>query len=323
MQAAWVKYGRSCFVFRLLLRCVAADLAFYEQLVIDGFSGRRYNKRKFVSSNLGIKMGPQSPEHVAKRADARRGKKMTAEQRAQLSIQRSGRKQLNPRSDKHRASLSAALKGRPPSESCKEKAIAANTGRPFSQEHRLKLSRALKLRKLTPEHKAKMSAANIGKTLSAETRLKISIAKTGRPGRKWTEEQRLRQSEKTKGKKSQAKSAARLRYAASLPERINPRVLCACGCGTTFLKFYNLRPRRYVKGHGPKPPKCIKSPVSDRLLASLHARPRHITDIAAGTGISLGVVSVLLPKMRQRGLVVRTGPGLYQLNSNKEMADEG
>ena len=74
-----------------------------------------------------------------------------------------------PQSAEHRAKISAALRGKPPSAQTLAAAAAVTRGKPLSAEHRAKLSAALKGR----------PSARKGRTfkpLSAETRAKMSAA---------------------------------------------------------------------------------------------------------------------------------------------------
>lgn len=75
----------------------------------------------------------------------------------------------------HRASLSKAKMGKKPSPETIALLSALRTG----------TKRSLETRK-------KMSAWQIGRIRSAETRARISAAKKGKPGHKWTAEQRLK-----------------------------------------------------------------------------------------------------------------------------------
>lgn len=85
----------------------------------------------------------QSPEVLAKMADACRGKSLSPERRARMADTKRGRTY----STEHRAAISASLKGRTLSETHRQNIIAARTGRPMSPETRARISAAKRARR--------------------------------------------------------------------------------------------------------------------------------------------------------------------------------
>lgn len=94
---------------------------------------------------------------------------------------------------------------------------AVHRGQVWTAEQRARMSEALRGRVLTPEHCAAISAAKMGKHVSQETRAKLAAAARGktlsqeaktkvgaaskaRPRRRWTEEEKARQSALIRGK---------------------------------------------------------------------------------------------------------------------------
>lgn len=104
LQAAWVKYGESTFVHRILLVCKPEQLTMYEQLCLDGLKPE-YNTLLNARSARGYRHTPEalrklrskrlSPEHKAKIGAAHRGKTVSETTRAKLRALRIG-KGLSP-----------------------------------------------------------------------------------------------------------------------------------------------------------------------------------------------------------------------------------
>jgi hypothetical protein len=93
------------------------------------------------------------------------------------------------------------------SDETKRKISERTKGKKISQEHRERITKSWQ--NLDPEVYSKYCEARKGKLLSEETRRKMSEAKKGKPGRKWTEEQKLAakgkiMSEETRHKLSEA-----------------------------------------------------------------------------------------------------------------------
>jgi group I intron endonuclease len=102
LQRAFNKYGEGTLVFSKLIVCAPGDLLMYEQIAIDatpraklynsalsagsmlGFKHSDETKAKWSAARRGMKR-PRSPEHTQKIADARRGKHLSAQARANQS----------------------------------------------------------------------------------------------------------------------------------------------------------------------------------------------------------------------------------------------
>lgn len=128
LQRSWRKYGASAFKFEPILVCAPEDLLFYEQLAIDGFGTaqpRGFNICPVAGSLLGHKRDPEVVRSIALK---RRGHRWTPEQRARLSLLRTGKP-------------IPKLRGRPswnkgvsPSAETREKLRAFNLGKKQSAE---------------------------------------------------------------------------------------------------------------------------------------------------------------------------------------------
>lgn len=118
-----------------------------------------------------------SEETKAKIGAANRGKKRSAEFRAQMSIARLG-KRRGPRPEVGPA-ISAAKKGKPQTAAHREANRRAHLGQIVTEKHRAKLSAALKGRKRPPfsdEWRKHIGNAGIGRVHSIETRAKRSAS---------------------------------------------------------------------------------------------------------------------------------------------------
>lgn len=76
------------------------------------------------------------------------------------------------------------------SEETRAKISAANKGKKHSAEARAQISEAVSTRQSDPGVRAQISARSQASNARPETKAKISAALKGRPGRKWTEEQK-------------------------------------------------------------------------------------------------------------------------------------
>ena len=133
LQRSWNKYGEDVFEFRILFYCDPELCIAFEQRTMDVLDPE-YNIAPVAGSCLGVKFGPPS--------------------------------------DKTRAKMSAAQKGRTFSEEHRKKLSAANMGNRHSPETRAKM----RGRKMSKESRAKVSAAHKGRRHSEETRAKISAS---------------------------------------------------------------------------------------------------------------------------------------------------
>lgn len=84
LQRASDKYGVENLVFKVLLICQPENLLVYEQIAINALKPR-YNIALTAGSNLGRKFGPQTAEHIAKRAAKHLGMRRSPETCARIS----------------------------------------------------------------------------------------------------------------------------------------------------------------------------------------------------------------------------------------------
>ena len=179
LQRAYNKYGKSAFVFRVILLCDIENLTFFEQLVVDLYKpGQLYNiALECVTGTLGV---IPSEETRIKMGNAHRGAKHSEETKRKMSKAARGEKNPNygkSPSEETRRKLSETHKGK----NCYW------YGKHHSKETREKISRAKFGSKHSEESKEKMSLArrgennpNYGKKLSVETKRKLSKAASGK-----------------------------------------------------------------------------------------------------------------------------------------------
>jgi hypothetical protein len=158
-------------------------------------------------------------ETLAVLSAKKRGRKLSAEHRAQLS------EALKLRSQESFAKISAALRGHSVSAETRAKisasrigikpsahAIAmvkaANTGRIRSSEFRAKVSAVLQGRHVSEETRKKISAAQRGRVVSQEMRTRISATLTGR---RLSDEEKERRRPLTHGAEWRAKHSAAMK----------------------------------------------------------------------------------------------------------------
>lgn len=115
--------------------------------------------------NFGVPLAPEHREKIAAAARGRKRPTFSEEWRSRLSAARKGRKM----SPEQRAAMSARMVGKMPSPQFFEKARIANAGRKASAETRKKMSDAKKGVSFSPEHCAKLSAAQLGKPRGPQT----------------------------------------------------------------------------------------------------------------------------------------------------------
>lgn len=157
LQNAYNKYGESALAFAKFIICAPADLLFYEQRTIDAFSaGRLYNVSPVAGSQLGFK---HSDETKAAYSATRRGvpKPRTAEHTQKIANARRGKKL----SDEARANQSAAQKGRAKTAEHVEKVAAANRGKIRSVEV-IEQMRAMRANKPTKRTEGFVGVSRVG-----------------------------------------------------------------------------------------------------------------------------------------------------------------
>lgn len=207
----WAKYDEAAFRFDVLEYVPDREMLIVrEQHHMDTLKPW-YNTQPCAASCLGIK---RSKDFCAKVSKAKTGFRHSEETKKKLSALRSlpenreiARRQviawlsnvsdeekaarmrkaraarsgaIYHASDETRRKLSAALRGRKPSDHCLEAAAKKNTGRPRSEETRRKMSDSGKGRVVSEETRQKMSVARAGRKLSEEQRRRISEGMTGR-----------------------------------------------------------------------------------------------------------------------------------------------
>lgn len=121
LQASWNKYGGWFFEFIILERCEKDKLVEREQFYIDTLKPE-YNKRPKAASNVGIKYGKQTAEHIEKRTAPQRNRKRSAEACLNNSNAQKGKKLLP-----HVKAILASYLNRPCSEEKKIKIGIANS----------------------------------------------------------------------------------------------------------------------------------------------------------------------------------------------------
>lgn len=147
LQRAFDKYGEAALVFSKLLVCAPADLLLYEQLVLDshdfrelynvapiagsqlGFKHTAETKARYSEQRRGKKLGPRPPEIVQKIADARRGKPLSAQARANQSAGQRG----IPKSPEHVAKVAAANRGKKRSAEVRAMISAQRANKPIAR----------------------------------------------------------------------------------------------------------------------------------------------------------------------------------------------
>lgn len=100
-----------------------------------------------------------------------------------------------------------------------------------------------------------------------------------------------------------------------LPGEDNPTISCACGCGTTFLKFDSSgRPRIYVSGHNDQ----LGTPTQDEIISFIRAGIKTRKEMLLRTTRTTQAIAVSLSKMKREGKIISLGCGAYDLPSVRE-----
>ncbi|TGP65455.1 hypothetical protein EN868_03120 [Mesorhizobium sp. M2D.F.Ca.ET.225.01.1.1] len=155
----------------------------------EGLSGWTPSAETLAKRSALMRGKKRSAESRANMSAAKRGKpgpRHTAETRAKISAAHMGKK-MPPRSDDHRAKISERLTGRPVSAETRAKIGARSIGNTYglgrvkSLEEIERTASANRGQKRSPESRAKMSAAQRGRKTSDETRARLSEATKGVP----------------------------------------------------------------------------------------------------------------------------------------------
>lgn len=166
LQAAWNKYGDTSFEFRVLKECAPIDLLREEQAEFErrrpeynicptagSTLGRLHSdetRRKIGASKLGLKMPPRSDEHRAKLSAVQKGKRVAPEHMAALQAGRAG----HVETPEQRAAKAASMR---------QAYAEGRHRRDRPPEYREKIAATLTGRTLTDDHRAKVAAAMKGK----------------------------------------------------------------------------------------------------------------------------------------------------------------
>jgi hypothetical protein len=95
------------------------------------------------------------------------------------------------------------------------------------------------------------------------------------------------------------------------PGEPNPAVRCVCGCGEEFLKYDSGgRPRSFKSGHNNSRPATTEEAITTVLQKR---GPRHRSEIASHTDISVTAVATCLSKLKRERLVDNDGRGVWGL----------
>ncbi len=194
LQAAWNLYGEESFEFKIVLICDKDDLDMYEQSFLDFYkpwdNEIGYNVQISVQSHRGMSPSKETREKLSK---ALKGRYFSPETRQKLSDAAKGRKKTPEQIEKQRK----AVTGRKATDEERAKMSIAQSGKVLSEETKQKIGNSNRGKVRTEEQKEKLRTARLGKEpwnkglkTSDEVKKKQSLAKKGKPGRIWTQEQK-------------------------------------------------------------------------------------------------------------------------------------
>lgn len=157
LQNHFNKYGESDLVFSIVLGCERDDLIKIEQYFIDSYKPW-FNICPIAKSIKGLKFSAETKEKMSK---ARKGKQLSKEHIANLTIARNKR---GPYSEESKLKISLSGKGR--------KSWNKGMTGIYSEETLQKMRNKI----FTSEHLKKLSESHKGIRPSEETKIKMSIA---------------------------------------------------------------------------------------------------------------------------------------------------
>lgn len=173
LQAAWNKYGDNAFEFRVIERLPKEQLEASEQRYLDG-NENGYNIGKFAYAPA--RGRKKTAETIAKMSAARKGKKLSAEHKAILSLRGRGRKH----SQEARAKMSAAQVGKRHSDTTKLKLAEIGRKKWSNRQYRDRMKNAQARGKATDKARKNSSAAMAARWADIEQRKKLSSERKAR-----------------------------------------------------------------------------------------------------------------------------------------------
>lgn len=202
LKNAFLKYGIEAFSIATIADAACKDSL--NDLEVQFIKVLNTRDRDFgYNLNVGGKSGPQHPETIARRAAALRGRPLSEEHRAKLSVSHMGH---SPSEETRKKMAKPRLKKYPPKTPEQRAAMsAARLGKPLgpkSAEHRAKIGAANKGKVrglISEETRRKISAANLGIPKVVSPEAKIRMAEMLR-NREYSEETRKKMSDSHKGK---------------------------------------------------------------------------------------------------------------------------
>lgn len=207
LQAAWDKYG-DLLRFEKVIVCAPEQVLMYEQIAIDALKPAM-NVLKVAGSSIGYR----HTEETKAKFSARRGRSYTPEQIAAQAEK--VRKPLSPENLAAHIARMAKRRGRSPSPDTIEKLRLANTGKkygPMSEKHKRKISAANKGRKPSEAAIQATIAACRGKKQPADVvEKRLAFVR----GSTWTAERRAKHAATIAAKKAMNARPDRLQLEAA------------------------------------------------------------------------------------------------------------
>lgn len=153
------KYGSENFYCGVIKICASkAELNYWEKFFIAVLKSKKTYGYNLTDGGEGTVGYRHPPEVLAKISETKKN---------------------SPRVAEHIAKLAEANRGRHPTPETRAKQSAARKGKPKTAEHRAKIAAANTGKKFTPERCANIAASKTGKPLSLKHRAKISATSRG------------------------------------------------------------------------------------------------------------------------------------------------